>query len=135
LLDRLQAVDRFMASPQAPALCAAHKRIGNILKKTEWANRGGLAEIDSRRLEEEEEKALAEALSRLGPQAYALAEKGAYVEAMQGLAALKDPVDAFFDQVMVNAEDPTLRENRLRLLHNLFGTMNLVADLSRLAKA
>ncbi|MEY3669001.1 MAG: hypothetical protein RL258_396, partial [Pseudomonadota bacterium] len=69
------------------------------------------------------------------PEAQARAEKGQYVEAMQGLAALKEPVDAFFDQVMVNADDPALRENRLRLLHNLFGTMNLVADLSRLAKA
>jgi glycyl-tRNA synthetase beta chain len=54
---------------------------------------------------------------------------------MQGLAALKEPVDAFFEQVMVNAEDPALRSNRLALLRNLFDTMNLVADLSRLAKA
>ena len=135
LLDRLQAVDRFMTSPQAPALCAAHKRIGNILKKTEWADRLGLAPVDAARLEASAEKALAQALATLGPEAQTRAEKGQYVEAMQGLAALKEPVDAFFDQVMVNAEDPALRENRLRLLHNLFGTMNLVADLSRLAKA
>jgi glycyl-tRNA synthetase beta chain len=124
-----------MASPQAPALCAAHKRIGNILKKTEWADRTELAPVDAARLEEPAEKALAQALATLGPEAQTRAEKGQYVEAMQGLAALKEPVDAFFDQVMVNAEDPALRENRLRLLHNLFGTMNLVADLSRLAKA
>ena len=120
---------------RAPALCAAHKRIGNILKKTEWADRTGLAPLDAARLAESAEKALAQALATLGPEAQARAEKGHYVEAMQGLAALKEPVDAFFDQVMVNAEDAALRENRLRLLHNLFGTMNLVADLSRLAKA
>ena len=135
LIDRLQAVEKFMASSQATALCAAHKRIGNILKKTEWAQRTDRAEVDPTRLHEPAEKLLAQALAALGPKAHALADQGAYALAMEGLAALKEPVDAFFEQVMVNAEDPGLRENRLALLHNLFGTMNLVADLSRLAKA
>lgn len=132
LIDRLQAIEAFLGSAQAPALCAAHKRIGNILKKSE---QGANSEVSAELLREPAEKSLAQALTERAPLARALVSKGSYTEAMQGLAALKEPVDAFFEQVMVNAEDPALRSNRLALLRNLFDTMNLVADLSRLAKA
>nr|UOZ96768.1 Glycine--tRNA ligase beta subunit [Cupriavidus sp.] len=132
LIDRLQAIEAFLGSAQAPALCAAHKRIGNILKKSEQHVN---AEVSAELLREPAEKSLAQALAERAPLARALVNKGSYTEAMQGLAALKEPVDAFFEQVMVNAEDPALRSNRLALLQNLFNTMNLVADLSRLAKA
>jgi glycyl-tRNA synthetase beta chain len=131
LIDRLQAIETFLGSAQAPALCAAHKRIGNILKKSEQRPTSGVA---AALLREPAEKSLAQALAALAPQAQSLVDKGSYTQAMQGLAALKEPVDAFFEQVMVNAEDPALRSNRLALLQDLFDTMNLVADLSRLAK-
>jgi glycyl-tRNA synthetase beta chain len=76
---------------------------------------------------------LFEALQSVAPQADAAFEGGDYTASLQALAALKTPVDAFFDQVMVNAEDAALRNNRLALLQRLHGAMNRVADLSRLA--
>ena len=81
----------------------------------------------------EYEQALAQALQEVKPQADAAFERGDYAVSLQALAALKAPVDAFFDTVMVNAEDPALRANRLGLLATLHAAMNRVADLSRLA--
>ena len=130
IAKRLAAVRAFAALPEAPALAAANKRVGNILKKTE----GGMGEsADPARLVEEAEKALHAALSEIAPQADAAFAAGDYTRSLQALAALKSPVDAFFDNVMVNADDPALRANRLALLSKLHQTMNRVADISRLA--
>jgi glycyl-tRNA synthetase beta chain len=120
-----------MATAEAQALCAANKRIGNILKKsTETASTQG---FDQALLSEPAEQALAQALLQVGPQAQTLSAKGDYANAMSGLSVLKEPVDQFFDQVMVNADDPAIRANRLALLKSLHQAMNQVADLSRLA--
>ncbi|WP_411882607.1 glycine--tRNA ligase subunit beta [Polaromonas sp. YR568] len=127
---RLAAVRAFAALPEAPALAAANKRVGNILKKAEGTVD---AAIKPELLQEAAEKSLAEALQSVVPTADAAFAAGDYAASLQALAALKAPVDAFFEGVMVNAEDPSLRANRLGLLATLHQAMNRVADLSRLA--
>ncbi|MDP3798775.1 MAG: glycine--tRNA ligase subunit beta [Polaromonas sp.] len=127
---RLAAVRAFAALPEAPALAAANKRVGNILKKADGAVE---ASIRPELLQEAAEQALAEALQSVGPKADAAFTAGDYAASLQALAALKAPVDAFFDGVMVNAEDLALRANRLGLLATLHQAMNRVADLSKLA--
>lgn len=127
---RLAAVRAFAALPEAPALAAANKRVGNILKKAEGTVE---AAIKPELLQEVAEKSLAEALKTVAPKAEAAFASGDYAASLQALAALKAPVDAFFDGVMVNAEDPALRANRLGLLATLHQAMNRVADLSKLA--
>ncbi|WP_022979610.1 glycine--tRNA ligase subunit beta [Ideonella sp. B508-1] len=127
---RLEAVRAFATLPEAASLAAANKRVSNILKKVEGALPTA---IDSALLQEPAEQALAAALAEVAPQADARFEAHDYTGSLQALAALKAPVDAFFEDVMVNAEDPALRANRLALLNGLHGAMNRVADLSRLA--
>lgn len=128
--QRLAAVRAFAALPEAPALAAANKRVGNILKKVE----GGVqARVDAALFQEPAEQSLGSVLGSVGAQADAAFEQGDYTASLQALAALKEPVDAFFDGVMVNAEDPALRNNRLGLLASLHQAMNRVADLSRLS--
>jgi glycyl-tRNA synthetase beta chain len=127
---RLDAVRAFAALPEAPALAAANKRVGNILKKAE-GEVGGVA--DPARCVEAAETALFAALGEIAPRADAAFTSGDYTASLQALAALKTPVDAFFDHVMVNADDPALKANRLALLNQLHQTMNRVADISRLA--
>ncbi|WP_288254561.1 glycine--tRNA ligase subunit beta [uncultured Hydrogenophaga sp.] len=126
---RLAAVREFQALPEAPALAAANKRIGNILKKSEGVGDS----IDAGLLKEPAEKALFDALQATVPGADAKFEAGDFTASLQALAALRAPVDAFFDGVMVNADDPALKANRLALLRQLHRAMNRVADLSRLA--
>ena len=128
---RLAAVRAFAALPEAAPLAAANKRVGNILKKVE----GPAIEprVDAALLAEPAEAALAEALAGVRPAADAAFERGDYTASLQALAALEAPVDAFFDTVMVNADDPALRANRLGLLATLHAAMNRVADLSKLA--
>ncbi len=126
---RLAAVRAFAALPEAPALAAANKRIANILKKAERAD----AHVNPALLQEDAEKALHAAVGQLVPQADAKFQAGDYTGSLQMLAALRAPVDAFFDGVMVNAEEADLRLNRLGLLALLHQAMNRVADLSRLA--
>jgi glycyl-tRNA synthetase beta chain len=126
---RLAAVRAFAALPEAPALAAANKRIGNILKKADKAD----AHVSEALLREDAEKTLYAATRKLAPQAASQFEAGDYTGSLQTLAALRGPVDAFFDDVMVNAEEPDLRLNRLGLLATLHQAMNRVADLSRLA--
>ncbi len=130
LPKRLAAVRAFAALPEAAALAAANKRVGNILKKIEGAVP---TTVDAALLHEAAEQALAQALDRVQPQADGLFEQHDYAGSLQALAALKAPVDAFFDGVMVNAEDAALRANRQALLAGLQAAMNRVADLSRLA--
>lgn len=127
---RLQAVRAFASLPEADSLAAANKRVGNILKKAEGSV---VPHIDAALLREPAEQALAAALQEVRPQADAAFERGDYAVSLQTLAALKAPVDAFFDDVMVNTEDPALRANRLGLLATLHAAMNRVADLSKLA--
>jgi glycyl-tRNA synthetase beta chain len=127
---RLAAVRVFAALPEAASLAAANKRVGNILKKVEGAV---AAKVDAALLREDAEVALNKALDTVKPQADAAFERGDYTASLQALAALKAPVDSFFDNVMVNAEDPSLRANRLGLLATLHQAMNRVADLSRLS--
>jgi glycyl-tRNA synthetase beta chain len=126
---RLLAVRAFAALPESPALAAANKRIGNILKKTDAVD----AHVNAPLLVESGEKELFAAMQTVLPQANALFEAGDYTASLQTLAALRAPVDAFFDGVMVNAEQPDLRLNRLGLLQSLHVAMNRVADLSKLA--
>jgi glycyl-tRNA synthetase beta chain len=132
LPKRLDAVHAFAALPEAAALAAANKRVGNILRKSEVASGAG-PEIDPALLHEPAEQALYAELQRVAPLADAAFEHGDHTASLQALAALRGPVDAFFDAVMVNADDPALRANRLALLAALHAAMNRVADLSRLA--
>ena len=127
---RLAAVREFATLPDSAALAAANKRVGNILKKAEGEVP---AAVDAAWLKEPAEQALAAALAQVAPIADAAFEAGDCTASLRALAALKAPVDAFFDHVMVNAEDPALRRNRLALLAALQRAMNRVADLSRLA--
>jgi glycyl-tRNA synthetase beta chain len=127
---RLAAVRAFAALPEAASLAAANKRIGNILKK---ADETVLAKVGSALLREPAEIALNTALVRVKPQADAAFARGDFTASLQSLAALKAPVDTFFDDVMVNVEDPALRANRLGLLAILHAAMNQVADISKLS--
>ena len=127
---RLAAVRAFAGLPEAASLAAANKRIGNILKKAEGEVE---AKVNTALLQEAAEQALFEALGTVQPEADRLFEQGDHAGSLKALAALKTPVDAFFDDVMVNAEDAQLRANRLGLLKTLHEAMNRVADLSRLA--
>ncbi|MCE1243696.1 glycine--tRNA ligase subunit beta [Oryzomicrobium sp.] len=127
---RLAAVRAFAALAEAEALAAANKRVGNILKKAEGTV---AAAIDKGLLQEAAEVALAAALAEVKPAADAAFAKGDYAASLQSLAALKAPVDTFFNDVMVNAEDPALRANRLGLLATLHLAMNQVADISKLS--
>ncbi|GAB3472668.1 glycine--tRNA ligase subunit beta [Polaromonas eurypsychrophila] len=126
---RLAAVRAFAALSEAPALAAANKRISNILKKTDGVD----AHVSELLLQEPGEKNLYAAMQQVAPQASAQFEAGDYAASLQTLAALRAPVDAFFEGVMVNAEQADLRLNRLGLLATLHHAMNRVADLSRLA--
>ncbi len=126
---RLAAVRAFAALPEAPALAAANKRISNILKKADKAD----AHVSEVLLREPAEQALYAAMKDIAPRAAAQFDAGDYTASLQTLAALRGPVDAFFDGVMVNAEEADLRLNRLGLLATLHLAMNRVADLSRLA--
>ncbi|KAB2897829.1 MAG: glycine--tRNA ligase subunit beta [Burkholderiaceae bacterium] len=126
---QLAAVRAFAALPESPALAAANKRVGNILKKAGDVD----AHVNPELLQEQAEQDLYAALQRFVPEANAQFEQGDYTASLQTLAVLRAPVDAFFDDVMVNAEQLDLRLNRQGLLKSLHDAMNRVADLSRLA--
>lgn len=129
---QLAAVRAFAALPEAPALAAANKRVGNILKKAEVEGPVD-AHVNPELLQEKAEQDLYAALQRFVPEANAQFDAGDYTASLQTLAVLRAPVDAFFDDVMVNAEQLDVRMNRLGLLKMLHNAMNRVADLSRLA--
>jgi glycyl-tRNA synthetase beta chain len=130
LPKRLEAVRAFSSLADSASLAAANKRIGNILKKSDTIPS---ASVNESLLVEPAEKALANALHSAGPLADKLFDNGEYAASLRELAVLKAPVDAFFDSVMVNADDTALRANRLALLQSLHTAMNRVADLSKLA--
>jgi len=127
---RLEAVRAFAAMPEAQALAAANKRVGNILKKAEGDVQ---AQVNEALLVEQSEKDLYTALQTVAPKAQQQFESGDYTASLQTLAALRVPVDAFFEHVMVNVEDVALKTNRLGLLGKLHVAMNRLADLSKLA--
>jgi glycyl-tRNA synthetase beta chain len=126
---RLHAVTQFRALPEAESLAAANKRIGNILRKSEEKIPGT---VDAARLIDTAELDLAKALDELLDGVSAQFDHGDYTAGLRRLAALREPVDRFFDNVMVMAEDAALRANRLALLQQLQGLFLRVADLSRL---
>lgn len=130
IVARLDAVREFAALPEAASLAAANKRISNILKKSESGTTGG---VQVTLLTEAAEKALHAQLEQVAPRVQSQLAVRDYTGALTALAALREPVDTFFNDVMVNAEDPALRANRLALLGALHQQMNCVADISRLA--
>ncbi len=130
LPHRLAAVRAFAALPEAASLAAANKRVGNILRKSDEVPE---AAPDPALYAEPAERALADAMAAARGPADAALACGDLTGSLQALAVLKAPVDAFFDQVMVNTDDTALRRNRLALLAGLHAAMNRVADLARLA--
>jgi len=132
VVQRLEAVQAFAALPEAASLAAANKRITNILKKNEEAMPKD-ASVDPALLQDEAEKALAAAVTRVKPDVDAAFAGGDFSGTLKTLAQLRDAVDAFFNDVMVMADDIKLRNNRLALLATLHGMMNRVADISKLA--
>ena len=123
---RVRAVSHFRTLDSAEALAAANKRVSNILTKADAA----IGEINLTACVEPAEKALAEAVLALRTEVQPLIAQGDYTAVLDKLANLRVPVDSFFDNVMVNAEDPTLRQNRLAILNTLQGLFLQVADIS-----
>jgi glycyl-tRNA synthetase beta chain len=127
---QLEAVRAFSRLPEAESLAAANKRIGNILKQAKAVP----SDFDPTLMVLPEEKVLATAFGKLRPDVDKAYGSLDYTSALKALAALKAPVDAFFDKVMVMDKDARVRDNRIGLLGLLHGTMNRIADLSKLAK-
>lgn len=123
---RVRAVSHFRTLDSAEALAAANKRVSNILAKADAA----IGEINLSACVEPAEKALAEAVLALRTEVQPLIAQGDYTAVLDKLANLRAPVDSFFDNVMVNAEDPALRQNRLAILNTLQGLFLQVADIS-----
>ena len=123
---RVRAVSHFRTLDSAEALAAANKRVSNILAKADVA----IGEINLTACVEPAEKALAEAVLALRTEVQPLIAQGDYTAVLDKLANLRAPVDSFFDNVMVNAEDPALRQNRLAILNTLQGLFLQVADIS-----
>lgn len=130
--SRVQAVNAFCQLPEAQALAAANKRVSNILAKS---NISGGDTIDSSLLQESAEIALANLLQQKSAEVAPLFAANDYTATLAALASLRDPVDAFFDAVMVNADDEALRNNRLALLTQLRNLFLQVADISLLVPA
>ncbi|MEX3956637.1 glycine--tRNA ligase subunit beta [Trinickia sp. EG282A] len=144
IVERLDAVREFAALPEAEALAAANKRIANILKKSEAEAKPAPATVsplvadirpgvEPKLLVEAAEKALNDELRKVAPAVQLQLAQRDYTRALSALATLRDPVDTFFNDVMVNADDEALRKNRLALLAALHAQMNCVADISKLA--
>ena len=129
IIERLDAVRNFAALPEAEALAAANKRIANILKKVESQP----SQVIPALLKEVAEQALYSAMTLLQPQINTAFARGDFTGTLKNLAQLRNNVDAFFNDVMVIAEDERLRNNRIALLSQLHGMMNQVADISKLA--
>ncbi len=130
VLQRLEAVRRFSDLDAAPALSAANKRIGNILKKVDFEIP---TSVDSQLLSLDAEKSLAKALEGIMPEVNQAFEKGNFTSALQAFASLRNDVDQFFNDVMVMDPDTSLRNNRLALLSKMHSLMNQVADIGKLA--
>ncbi|MBG8714481.1 glycine--tRNA ligase subunit beta [Neisseria meningitidis] len=127
---KLQAVAAFKQLPEATALAAANKRVQNLLKKAD----AELGEVNESLLQQDEEKALFAAAQGLQPKIAAAVAEGNFQTALSELASVKPQVDAFFDGVMVMAEDAAVKQNRLNLLNRLAEQMNAVADIALLGE-
>ncbi len=133
LLARTEAVAAFVGTEAGGNLLAAYRRAANILRiETKKDGREFDGAIDSALLDQVEERDLALAIGRLGPEVVSAIAAERFTDAMAALADLRQPVDAFFDAILVNAERPELRQNRLRLLFHLRAAMNMAADFSRI---
>ena len=130
LADKLQAVESFKKLPEAAALAAANKRVQNLLKKAD----AQLGAVNENLLQEDAERALFAATQALRPTVQAALAKHDFQAALTALAAVKPQVDAFFDNVMVMADDAAVKQNRLNLLNELSQLMNAVADISLLGE-
>ena len=128
VFQRLDAVKRFRKTKAGAVLAEANKRIRNILRKTEPP----AGNLDPELLREPAEQALAERVAALRPEVEKLCRERQYEQAMEQLAALAEPVAKFFDDVLVMAEEPEMRHNRLRLLRDVRELFLTIADLSRL---
>lgn len=126
---RVNAAEAFMLTPEAPSLAAANKRIGNLLKKASDLP----AELNPQALQEAAEKTLLTQIQSIAPMVEQFVSDADYGQALSTLATLKAPVDRFFDEIMVMADDLEVRRQRLALLLSLHRLMNQVADISRLA--
>jgi glycyl-tRNA synthetase beta chain len=133
LLARTEAVAAFVGTEAGANLLAAYRRAANILRiETKKDGHEHDGPIDSNLLEEPAERELALAIGRVGPEVAESIAGEKFTAAMASLAALRGPVDAFFEAILVNAERPELRQNRLRLLFHLRAAMNMAADFSRI---
>jgi glycyl-tRNA synthetase beta chain len=133
LLARTAAVSDFLGTDAGANLLAAYRRANNILRiETKKDGREFDGAIDSALLEEVAERDLALAIGQVGPEVSSAIGDERFTDAMASLAALRGPVDQFFDMILVNAERPELRQNRLRLLFHLRAAMNMAADFSRI---
>ena len=130
LADKLQAVESFKKLPEAATLAAANKRVQNLLKKAD----AELGAVQKNLLQEDAERALFAATQALRPTVQAALAQHDFQAALTALAAVKPQVDAFFDNVMVMADDATVKQNRLNLLNELSQLMNAVADISLLSE-
>lgn len=130
LAAKLQAVQAFKQLPEATALAAANKRVQNLLKKAD----GELGEVQAALLAQDEEKALFAAAQNLQPVVADAAQRGDFQAALTALATIKPQVDAFFDGVMVMADDAAVKQNRLNLLNLLANLLNAVADIALLTE-
>ena len=130
LADKLQAVESFKKLPEAAALSAANKRVQNLLKKAD----AELGAVNENLLQEDAEHALFAATQALRPTVQAALAKHDFQAALTALSAVKPQVDAFFDNVMVMADDAAVKQNRLNLLNELSQLMNAVADISLLGE-
>ncbi len=137
IVARVEALDAFLKTEDGANLLAGYKRAANILAAEEKKGKG-LTEVDAKagldvsKLTEPAEKALFEALEKALPAARAAVEKEEFAAAMKALSGLRAPVDAFFEKVLVNADDPLLRRNRLLLLSRLREALSAVADFSKI---
>lgn len=135
LNQRVEALRELIASEDGANLLVAYRRAANILrieeKRDDHVYEGGI-HIDTGKFRQNEERDLWRALTDIGPRAQVATMTGEFVEACRALAQLRHPVDAFFDKVTVNADDPTLRANRLHLLASIRGVLHWVADFSKL---
>ncbi|WII92386.1 glycine--tRNA ligase subunit beta [Kingella negevensis] len=130
LAAKLQAVEQFKQLPESAALTAANKRVQNLLKKAD----AQLGDVNASLFAQDEEKALFAAAQDLQPKVADAAKRGNFQAALTELAAIKPQVDAFFDGVMVMAEDAAVKQNRLNLLNLLASLMNAVADIALLSE-
>lgn len=132
LLDfdkRIKAVQEFKNIPEADSLSEANKRVGNILSRS-----SAVSDFKAELMVNNEEKALSAAIDKVSSDVHALFDRGDYKDALTHLSQLKKPVDDFFDRVMVNDENPDIRQNRLALLKRLSELFTHVADISLLQK-